>query len=103
MIFAYHGYPYLIHRMTYKRTNHENIHVRAFIEEGTTTIPFDMTVLNELDRFNLAIEVIERVPGLKEKAAHLAEAVRGKLEDHHRYIREFGEGMPEIRNWRWTS
>ncbi|MBP1846663.1 xylulose-5-phosphate/fructose-6-phosphate phosphoketolase [Rhizobium petrolearium] len=103
VIFAYHGYPYLIHRMTYRRTNHENIHVRGFIEEGTTTTPFDMTVLNELDRFHLAIEVIERVPGLKEKAAHVVEALRGKLRDHHRYVREFGEDMPEIRNWKWTS
>ncbi|KGE00754.1 phosphoketolase family protein [Rhizobium sp. YS-1r] len=103
VIFAYHGYPYLIHRMTYRRTNHENIHVRGFIEEGTTTTPFDMTVLNELDRFHLAIEVIERVPGLKEKAAHVVEALRGKLQDHHRYVREFGEDMPEIRNWKWTS
>ncbi|MCC2610359.1 phosphoketolase family protein [Neorhizobium petrolearium] len=103
VIFAYHGYPYLIHRMTYRRTNHENIHVRGFIEEGTTTTPFDMTVLNELDRFHLAIEVIERVPGLKEKAAHVVEALRGKLQDHHRYVREFGEDMPEIRNWKWTN
>ncbi|MFB9947218.1 phosphoketolase [Rhizobium puerariae] len=103
VIFAYHGYPYLIHRMTYKRTNHRNIHVRGFVEEGTTTTPFDMTVLNELDRFHLAIEVIERVPGLKEKAAHVADTLRDKLQEHHRYVREHGEDMPEIRNWKWTN
>ena len=103
VIFAYHGYPYLIHRLTYKRTNHRNIHVRGFIEEGTTTTPFDMTVLNELDRFHLAIEAIERVPGLKEKAAHVVETLRGKLDEHHRYVREHGEDMPEVRNWTWKS
>ncbi len=101
VIFAYHGYPYLIHRMTYKRTNHKNIHVRGFMEEGTTTTPFDMTVLNELDRFHLAIEAIERVPGLKEKAGDVVDALRGKLAEHTRYVREHGEDMPEIQNWRW--
>ena len=101
VIFAYHGYPYLIHRLTYRRTNHPNIHVRGFVEEGTTTTPFDMTVLNELDRFHLAIEAIERVPGLKAKADHVVEALRGKLQQHHHYVREYGEDMPEIRNWKW--
>ncbi|AUW44239.1 phosphoketolase family protein [Rhizobium leguminosarum] len=101
VIFAYHGYPYLIHRLTYKRTNHRNIHVRGFIEEGTTTTPFDMTVLNELDRFHLAIEAIERVPGLKEKAGDALAAFRGKLAEHHDYVREYGEDMPEVRNWTW--
>ncbi|MBB4439887.1 MULTISPECIES: phosphoketolase family protein [Rhizobium] len=101
VIFAYHGYPYLIHRLTYKRTNHRNIHVRGFIEEGTTTTPFDMTVLNELDRFHLAIEAIERVPGLKEKAVEALAAFRGKLAEHHDYVREYGEDMPEVRNWTW--
>ncbi|OAV53652.1 phosphoketolase [Rhizobium sp. WYCCWR10014] len=101
VIFAYHGYPYLIHRLTYKRTNHRNIHVRGFIEEGTTTTPFDMTVLNELDRFHLAIEAIERVPGLKEKAGEALAAFRGKLAEHHDYVREYGEDMPEVRNWKW--
>ncbi|MBY5362006.1 phosphoketolase family protein [Rhizobium leguminosarum] len=101
VIFAYHGYPYLIHRLTYKRTNHRNIHVRGFIEEGTTTTPFDMTVLNELDRFHLAIEAIERVPGLKEKAGEALAAFRGKLAEHHDYVREYGEDMPEVRNWTW--
>ncbi|TAX36061.1 phosphoketolase family protein [Rhizobium leguminosarum] len=101
VIFAYHGYPYLIHRLTYKRTNHRNFHVRGFIEEGTTTTPFDMTVLNELDRFHLAIEAIERVPGLKEKAGEALAAFRGKLAEHHDYVREYGEDMPEVRNWTW--
>ncbi|CAN7174450.1 phosphoketolase family protein [Neorhizobium sp. LjRoot104] len=101
VIFAYHGYPYLIHRLTYKRTNHRNIHVRGFIEEGTTTTPFDMTVLNGLDRFHLAIEAIERVPGLKEKAAGVIDMLKGKLGEHTRYVREHGEDMPEIRNWKW--
>jgi len=103
VIFAYHGYPYLIHRLTYKRTNHRNIHVRGFIEEGTTTTPFDMTVLNELDRFHLAIEAIERVPGLKEKAGHVIENLRRKLQEHHRYVREHGEDMPEVRDWKWKA
>ncbi|MBY3218895.1 phosphoketolase family protein [Rhizobium laguerreae] len=103
VIFAYHGYPYLIHRLTYKRTNHRNIHVRGFIEEGTTTTPFDMTVLNELDRFHLAIEAIERVPGLKEKAGEALAALRGKLAEHHDYVREYGEDMPEVRNWTWPA
>ncbi|MGZ2459577.1 xylulose-5-phosphate/fructose-6-phosphate phosphoketolase [Rhizobium anhuiense] len=103
VIFAYHGYPYLIHRLTYKRTNHRNIHVRGFIEEGTTTTPFDMTVLNELDRFHLAIEAIERVPGLKEKAGEALAAFRGKLAEHHAYVREYGEDMPEVRSWTWPA
>lgn len=103
VIFAYHGYPYLIHRLTYKRTNHQNIHVRGFIEEGTTTTPFDMTVLNELDRFHLAIEAIERVPGLKEKAAGVIDMLKGKLDEHTRYVREHGEDMPEIQNWKWPA
>ncbi|MGN7293697.1 phosphoketolase family protein [Rhizobium sp. SAFR-030] len=101
VIFAYHGYPYLIHRLTYKRTNHRNIHVRGFIEEGTTTTPFDITVLNELDRFHLAIEAIERVPGLKEKAGGVIEMFNAKLAEHTRYVREHGEDMPEIRDWKW--
>jgi len=101
VIFAYHGYPYLIHRLTYKRTNHQNIHVRGFIEEGTTTTPFDMTVLNKLDRFHLAIEAIERVAGLKEKATGVVEMLKDKLAEHTRYVRENGEDMPEIQNWRW--
>jgi xylulose-5-phosphate/fructose-6-phosphate phosphoketolase len=103
VIFAYHGYPYLIHRLTYKRTNHRNIHVRGFIEEGTTTTPFDMTVLNELDRFHLAIEAIERVPGLKEKVPEVLESLTAKLVEHHAYVREYGEDMPDVRNWKWPA
>jgi xylulose-5-phosphate/fructose-6-phosphate phosphoketolase len=103
VIFAYHGYPYLIHRLTYKRSNHRNIHVRGFIEEGTTTTPFDMTVLNELDRFHLAIEAIERVPGLKEKVPEVLESLRAKLVEHHAYVREYGEDMPDVRNWKWPA
>ncbi|CDZ35787.1 phosphoketolase family protein [Neorhizobium galegae] len=103
VIFAYHGYPYLIHRLTYKRTNHQNIHVRGFIEEGTTTTPFDMTVLNELDRFHLAIEAIERVPGLKQKSAGVIDMLNAKLAEHTRYVREHGEDMPEIRDWKWPA
>ncbi|MEA1843495.1 phosphoketolase family protein [Agrobacterium tumefaciens] len=103
VIFAYHGYPYLIHRLTYKRTNHQNIHVRGFIEEGTTTTPFDMTVLNELDRFHLALSAIDRVPGLRNKAAGVVGMLEAKLAEHTRYVREYGEDMPEIRNWTWQG
>ena len=101
VIFAYHGYPYLIHRLTYKRTNHDNIHVRGFNEEGTTTTPFDMVVLNELDRFHLAMEAIDRVPGLSTKAATARQQLAARLVEHTRYVREHGEDMPEIRNWSW--
>jgi len=101
VIFAYHGYPYLIHRLTYKRTNHDNIHVRGFNEEGTTTTPFDMAVLNELDRFHLAMEAIDRVPGLSAKASAARQELADKLAQHTRYVREYGEDMPEIRNWHW--
>jgi len=101
VIFAYHGYPHLIHRLTYNRRNHDNIHVRGFIEEGTTTTPFDMTVLNRLDRFHLAMDVIERVPGLGARAAHTKQRFRDKLIEHKRYVDEYGEDMPEIANWSW--
>lgn len=101
VIFAYHGYPNLIHRLTYKRTNHNGIHVRGFNEEGTTTTPFDMVVRNELDRFHLAIEVIERVPGLGTTAAHVKQAFRDALIEHALYIRRHGEDMPRIRDWAW--
>ncbi|MGJ5047538.1 phosphoketolase family protein [Bradyrhizobium oligotrophicum] len=103
VIFAYHGYPYLIHRLTYSRTNHAGMHVRGFIEEGTTTTPFDMVVLNELDRFHLAIEAIERVPGLSVSAAHVKQKFRDALIEHARYIRAHGEDMPEIRDWVWPN
>ncbi|OAI84472.1 phosphoketolase [Rhizobium sp. GHKF11] len=102
VIFAYHGYPYLIHRLTYRRTNHLNIHVRGFIEEGTTTTPFDMTVLNRLDRFHLALEAIARVPGLAEKAPETIGRLQAKLVEHRTYVEQFGEDMPEVRDWRWN-
>jgi xylulose-5-phosphate/fructose-6-phosphate phosphoketolase len=101
VIFAYHGYPYLIHRLTYSRKNHDNMHVRGYNEEGTTTTPFDMTVLNRLDRFHLAMDVIERVPGLGSKAAHVKQHFRDKLIEHRDYVERHGEDMPEIENWRW--
>ncbi|KMO34393.1 phosphoketolase [Methylobacterium variabile] len=101
VIFAYHGYPYLIHRLTYSRANHANMHVRGFIEEGTTTTPFDMVVLNELDRFHLAIEAIDRVPGLVTRAAQAKQAFRDRLTAHKLYIREHGEDMPDIQGWKW--
>ena len=103
VIFAYHGYPYLIHRLTYKRSNHDHMHVHGFEEEGTTTTPFDMAVLNRLDRFHLAIDVIDRVPGLSMKAAHIRQQFRDKLIEHTRYVQQHGEDMPEIQQWRWTA
>ena len=101
VIFAYHGYPSLIHRLTYNRTNHAGMHVRGFKEEGTTTTPFDMVVRNGLDRFHLAIEVIERVPGLSTAAAHVKQQFRDALIEHALYIRQHGEDMPRIRDWTW--
>jgi len=101
VIFAYHGYPWLIHRLTYRRTNHDNIHVRGYKEEGTTTTPFDMTVLNDLDRFHLAGDVVDRVPRLQRIGAHFMQVLRNKLVEHNQYIRKYGEDMPEIRDWKW--
>jgi xylulose-5-phosphate/fructose-6-phosphate phosphoketolase len=101
IVFAFHGYPWLIHRLTYKRNNHENLHVRGYKENGTTTTPFDMTVLNDLDRFHLVMDVIDRVPKLGAAAAPAKEAVRQALLRHRRYVAENGEDLPEIRDWRW--
>ncbi len=101
IIFAYHGYPWLVHRLTYRRTNHGGLHVRGYKEEGTITTPFDMAVLNDLDRFHLVADVVDRVPGLSARAAHVKQWVRDKLIEHRRYITEHGEDLPEIRNWRW--
>jgi xylulose-5-phosphate/fructose-6-phosphate phosphoketolase len=103
IVFAYHGYPWLIHRLTYRRTNHKNLHVRGFKEEGSTTTPFDMVVMNDLDRFHLVADVIDRVPALGPKAANVKQALRDKLIEHKQYIAAHGEDLPEIRNWRWGS
>ena len=101
VIFAYHGYPWLIHRLTYRRTNHSNIHVRGYKEEGTTTTPFDMAVRNDLDRFHLALDVLDRVPGLAVRTAHVREQLHDKLIEHTRYVREVGDDLPEVRDWSW--
>ncbi|HEV2493426.1 MAG TPA: phosphoketolase family protein [Terriglobia bacterium] len=101
IIFAYHGYPWLIHRLTYRHTNHANLHVRGYKEEGTTTTPFDMTVLNDLDRFHLASDVVDRVPRLARAGAHFKQFLRDKLIAHKQYIARYGDDMPEIRNWTW--
>jgi xylulose-5-phosphate/fructose-6-phosphate phosphoketolase len=101
VVLCYHGYPWLIHRLTYRRKNHNNIHVRGYKEEGTTTTPFDMCVLNEIDRFHLVLDVIERVPSLGYHAAYTQQWVRDRLTEHHAYIREHGDDMPDVRNWVW--
>ena len=103
VIFAYHGYPWLIHRLTYRRTNHPNLHVRGYKEEGTTSTPFDMVVMNDLDRFHLVADVIDRVPQLGPRAAYVKQAIRDKLIEHKHYIAEHGEDLPEIRNWQWGA
>jgi xylulose-5-phosphate/fructose-6-phosphate phosphoketolase len=102
VIFAFHGYPLLIHRLTYRRTNHDNFHVKGYKGEGTTTTPFDMVVLNELDRFHIVGEVIDRVPGLGSRGAYTKQYVRNKLLDHRAYVTTHGEDMPEIKDWKWT-
>jgi xylulose-5-phosphate/fructose-6-phosphate phosphoketolase len=101
IIFAFHGYPWLIHRLTYRRTNHRNLHVRGYKEEGTTTTPFDMTVLNDMDRFHLVADVADRVAALKPRAAHLRQAMQSRRIEHREYIRRYGVDMPEIREWMW--
>jgi xylulose-5-phosphate/fructose-6-phosphate phosphoketolase len=103
IIFAYHGYPWLIHRLTYRRTNHHNLHVRGYKEEGTITTPFDMAVLNDLDRFHLAADAIDRLPQLGARAAYVKQLLADRLTDHRRYIREHGQDMPSIRDWRWPN
>jgi xylulose-5-phosphate/fructose-6-phosphate phosphoketolase len=102
VIFAFHGYPSLVHRLTYSRANHDNFHVRGYREEGTTTTPFDMTVLNGLDRFHLAMDAIQRVPRLADSGAHLQQQLRDRLVEHRHYVNTHGEDMPEIRDWRWS-
>lgn len=103
VVFAFHGYPWLIHRLTYRRNGHDNLHVRGYKEEGTTTTPFDMAVLNQIDRFNLAIDVIDRVPGLADRSAHVRQLMQDKLIEHRRYIMTHGDDMPEVKNWSWQA
>ncbi|MEO7999661.1 MAG: phosphoketolase, partial [Gemmatimonadaceae bacterium] len=103
IVFAFHGYPWLIHRLTYRRTNHHNLHVRGYKEEGTTTTPFDMTVMNDLDRFHLVLDVVDRVASLHatEDGPRIRAYCVDQLERHHSYIRQHGDDMPEIRDWKW--
>jgi xylulose-5-phosphate/fructose-6-phosphate phosphoketolase len=103
IVFAFHGYPWLIHRLTYRRTNHDNLHVRGYKEEGTTTTPFDMTVLNDLDRFHLAGDVLDRVPRLHGLAGHEKQWLRNQLIEHKLYINKYGDDMPQIRDWHWPA
>jgi xylulose-5-phosphate/fructose-6-phosphate phosphoketolase len=102
IVFAFHGYPWLIHRLAYRRHNHDNLHVRGYKEEGTTTTPFDMTVLNEIDRLHLALDVIHRVPKLRDAAAQQEQFLHRRLIEHKLYIDEHGDDMPEIRDWKWS-
>ena len=102
VVFAYHGYPWLIHRLTYRRPNHLHLHVRGYKEEGTTSTPFDMVVMNDVDRYHLAMDAIDRVPRLKDQAVYIKQALRNKLVDHKHYISKYGEDMPEIQNWKWS-
>ena len=101
IVFAYHGYPWLIHRLTYRRTNHRNLHVRGYKEEGTTTTPFDMVVMNDLDRFHLVGDVIDRVPGLGSRVAYVKQAIRDKLIEHKQFTLEHGRDLPEVADWKW--
>src|SRR6202011_1104104 len=103
VIFAFHAYPWLIHRLTYRRTNHANLHVRGYKEQGTTTTPFDMTVLNDLDRFHLAGDVVDRLPQTGSAGVYLKQQMQNKLIEHKRYIRRFGQDMPEVRDWKWGA
>jgi len=103
VVFAYHGYPALIHRLTYRRRNHDNLHVHGYKEEGAITTPFDMTVLNGLDRFHLVMDVIERLPALASRTVYLKQKLQDKLVEHRRYICEHGMDLPEVREWAWSS
>jgi xylulose-5-phosphate/fructose-6-phosphate phosphoketolase len=103
VIFAFHGYPWLVHRLTYNRPNNQHMHVRGYKEEGTITTAFDMTVLNELDRFHLVMDVLERVPQLGNRGAYLKQLLKDKLVEHKLYIARHGIDMPEIQNWQWPA
>jgi xylulose-5-phosphate/fructose-6-phosphate phosphoketolase len=103
IVFAYHGYPWLIHRLTYRRTNHDNLHVRGYKEEGTTTTPFDMVMLNDLDRYHLVMDVIDRVPGLSDRAGHVRQLMVDARARARQWTRDHGEDAPEVRNWTWPS
>ena len=102
IVFAFHGYPWLIHRLTYRRTNHHNLHVRGYKEKGTTTTPFDMVVRNQMDRFQLAGDAIDRIPRLCDRAGHVKQLIRDRLVEHRLYIERYGQDMPDVRDWRWT-
>jgi xylulose-5-phosphate/fructose-6-phosphate phosphoketolase len=103
VIFAFHGYPAVIHKLTYRRHNHDNIHVRGYKEEGTTTTPFDMVVLNNLDRYQLALDAIQRIPRLRDQMEKATARYWSTMERHKLYVSEHGEDMPEVQNWRWPS
>jgi xylulose-5-phosphate/fructose-6-phosphate phosphoketolase len=103
VLFAYHGYPWLIHRLTYRRHNHDNIHVRGYKEEGTTTTPFDMVMLNDMDRYHLVMDVIDRVPALGVRAAHVRQHMRDERLWKRRYTRDVGDDAPDVKNWTWPS
>jgi xylulose-5-phosphate/fructose-6-phosphate phosphoketolase len=103
VIFAYHAYALLIHRLTYRRTNHDNFHVRGYKEEGTITTPFDMTVRNDLDRFHLAMDVVDRVRVAGARGDYLKQRLNDKLVEHGEYIRAHGQDLPEVRNWTWAA
>ncbi|HSM65497.1 MAG TPA: hypothetical protein VK860_04260, partial [Ilumatobacteraceae bacterium] len=103
IIFAYHGYPWLIHRLTYRRHGHSNLHVRGYKEEGTTTTPFDMVVRNDLDRYHLVMDVIDRTPSLRSRAAVLRQEMVDRRARHRRHIREYGDDLAEIREWTWRD
>jgi xylulose-5-phosphate/fructose-6-phosphate phosphoketolase len=103
IVFAYHGYPWLIHRLTCQRSNHDNLHVRGYNEEGTTTTPFDMCVMNEIDRFSLVVDVMDRLPHLGHRVAYARQAMRDKHLEHKQYISEHGIDLPEVLDWTWPS